>query len=112
MSCKSSNSPESPCPNGLCQLQPIHPQFSRGRIVATHRALIHLEHHGIATDPNLMRHVGGDQGMVAPEDARANCLTVQHGTRILSSYYIPRKRVWLVTELDRSLTTLLLLEEY
>jgi hypothetical protein len=93
-------------------LQPALPLFRLGQIVATRGVLTHLEHHGIATDQYLKRHMCGDWGMVPPEDARANCLAVQHGTRILSTYDIGGRRVWVITEADRSVTTLLFPEEY
>nr|WP_242431757.1 hypothetical protein [Burkholderia ambifaria] len=93
-------------------LQPALPLFRLGKIVATRGVLTHLEHHGIAADQYLKRHMCGDWGMVPPEDARANCLAVQHGTRILSTYDIGGRRVWVITEADRSVTTLLFPEEY
>jgi hypothetical protein len=93
-------------------LQTPPPRFRLGRIVATRGVLTYLEHHGIAADPYLKRHVCGDWGMVPSEDARANCLAIQHGARILSSYDIGGKRVWVITEANRSLTTFLFTEEY
>ncbi|MGF6611858.1 hypothetical protein OKW45_006780 [Paraburkholderia sp. WSM4175] len=99
-------------PSSLGVLLPARPLFRLGQIVATRRVLTHLEHRGIAADPYLRRHVRGDWGMVPPEDARANCLSVEHGARILSSYDIAEKRVWIITEADRSVTALLFPEEY
>lgn len=99
-------------PSGPGSLLPVRPLFRPGQIVATRGVLIHLEHHGIAADSYLKRHVCGDWGMVPPEDARANCLAVEHGARVLSSYDIAGKRVWIITEADRSVTTLLFPEEY
>lgn len=96
----------------LRSLQPARPLFRLGQIVATRAVLTHLEHHGIAADPYLKRHVSGDWGMVPLEDARANCLAIEHGARILSSYDIAGTRVWIITEADRSVTTLLFPEEY
>ncbi|MDN7586624.1 hypothetical protein [Burkholderia seminalis] len=88
------------------------PRFRLGQIVATRGVLKHLEHHGIQADPYLRRHVMGNWGDVPPEDAAANERAVEHGARILSSYEIVGKRVWLITEADRSVTTLLFPEEY
>ena len=99
-------------PPGLRALLPARPLFRLGQIVATGGVLTHLEHHGFAADPYLQRHVCGDWGMVPPEDARANCLSVERGARILSSYDVAGKRVWIITEADRSVTTLLFPEEY
>ncbi|MCA8090084.1 hypothetical protein LGM65_04120 [Burkholderia anthina] len=78
--------------SSLRALHLVQPLFRFGQIVATRGVLTHLEHHGIAADPYLKCHVCGDWGMVPPEDARANCLAVQHGARILSSYDIVGKR--------------------
>lgn len=46
------------------------------------------------------------------EDAEANRYAVVVGARILSSYRIANERVWIITEADRSATTLLFPSEY
>jgi hypothetical protein len=74
--------------------------------------LKHLERHGIQADPYLRRHVRGDWGDVPPEDALANERAVKHGAPILSSYEVAGRQVWLITEADRSATTLLFRSEY
>jgi len=87
--------------------------FSLGSIVATPGALSLLA--DTQTDPLalLSRHVRGDWGEVPPEDAAENKYSVQHGFRIISSYTLgARDRVWVITEHDRSVTTLLLPSEY
>lgn len=88
------------------------PLFRLGQIVATRGVLKHLEHHGIQADPYVRRHVCGDWGSVPPDDALANGRAVKHGARILSSYEIAGQRVWIITEADRSVTTLLFPSEY
>lgn len=93
-------------------LQTPLPLFRLGQIVATRGVLKHLEHHGIQADPYLRRHVRGDWGNVPPEDALANERAVEHGARILSSYEAAGQRVWVITEADRSVTTLLFPSEY
>jgi hypothetical protein len=61
----------------------------------------------------LDKHLSGDWGSVCKEDAATNDDAVQHGDRILSSYQIgERVRIWLITEWDRSVTTILLPSEY
>ena len=86
--------------------------FSPGQIVATPGALALLAKTG--TDPLtlLSRHARGDWGDVDAKDAAENMYGVRHGFRILSSYTLPAGRVWIITEADRSLTTLLLPSEY
>jgi len=97
----------------MCRsLQTLLPLFRLGQIVATRGVLKHLERHGIQADPYLRRHVRGDWGDVPPEDALANDRATKEGSRILSSYQIAGRKVWLITEADRSVTTLLFPSEY
>jgi hypothetical protein len=61
----------------------------------------------------LGRHVTGDWGNVCSEDAEANDAAVGERARLLSSYTSDEGvRFWIITEADRSLTTVLLPEEY
>jgi hypothetical protein len=49
---------------------------------------------------------------VPPEDARENEVSVRYGFRVLSSYRVAGERLWIITEANRSATTLLLPSEY
>ena len=61
----------------------------------------------------LQRHVTGDWGDVDAEDQETNERAVQHGGQIVSSYVLSTQvKVWVISEADRSVTTLLLPEEY
>jgi len=61
----------------------------------------------------LERHLAGDWGDPSPEDIRENELSLQHGWRLLSAYTLSTGvRVWVITEADRSVTTILLPDEY
>lgn len=60
----------------------------------------------------LMRHSQGDWGEVPPEDAQENEFSVEKGFRILSSYTVNGSKVWVITEADRSSTTVLYSSEY
>ena len=62
----------------------------------------------------MQRHVTGDWGELSEEDRRENELSVKEGFRILSAYKLPRTgvKLWIITEADRSATTLLLPDEY
>ena len=88
------------------------PLFSLGRVVATPGALVLLAQ----TDTDLVRllgrHLSGDWGDVPPEDAKENELSVKEGFRILSSYPIGEERLWVITEADRSVTTIIRPDEY
>lgn len=87
--------------------------FPLGKIVATPGALHALEHAKQIPARYLLRHVTGDWGDVPSEDKKENDFSVKNGFRILSSYNLPtHRRIWVITEADRSVTTLLLPEEY
>ena len=59
------------------------------------------------------RHASGDWGDLSGEDKQENDFSIKHGFRILSSYKLDTGvAIWIVTEADRSATTLLLPEEY
>jgi hypothetical protein len=61
----------------------------------------------------LARHVTGDWGDLDDEDKKENELSVKEGFRILSAYHLETgAKVWVITEWDRSVTTLLLPDEY
>ena len=60
----------------------------------------------------LGRHASGDWGDLCEHDRRENERSLKHGWRLLSSYPVGESRVWVITEADRSVTTLLLPEEY
>ena len=60
----------------------------------------------------LLRHHTGDWGDLDPEDVEANRAALHYGSRLLSSYDIGHQKLWIITEADRSTTTVLLPEEY
>jgi hypothetical protein len=61
----------------------------------------------------LQRHASGDWGDVCEEDRVANNDALQYGDRLLSSYAISENiKIWVITEYDRSVTTILLPSEY
>jgi len=60
----------------------------------------------------VARHVTGDFGDVCAEDGERNREAIKHGDRIFSSYLVGEQKVWVITEADRSLTTLLLPSDY
>jgi len=88
--------------------------FALGQIVSTPGALDALARANQEPHDFLIRHVTGDWGSELPEDDKAeNEYSLQHGFRILSSYKTAAgEKLWLITESDRSLTTLLQPEEY
>jgi hypothetical protein len=60
----------------------------------------------------LARHATGDWGALCAFDRRQNEIALREGYRVLSSYPVGEERVWVITEADRSVTTILLPEEY
>jgi len=88
------------------------PLFSLGAVVATPGALDLLDRAGINATPFLARHQYGDFGVLDTDDIRENQLSIERGSRILSAYEINDERIWIITEADRSVTTMLLPREY
>lgn len=61
----------------------------------------------------ILRHVSGDWGDLSPDDKEANDEALHSGGRLLSAYQINAlKRVYIITEADRSATTVMLSSEY
>ena len=86
-------------------------KFKLGQVVMTRGALEELSQEDISNA--LTRHVGGDWGEVCKEDQRENELALKEGFRIFSVYRTAQGiKFWVITEADRSVTTLLLPEEY
>jgi hypothetical protein len=92
----------------------LTPLFSLGRTLATSGALDLLDRTGTDGAVLLNRHQCGDWGIVCPADARSNDRAVSEGARILSAYELGagKEKIWVITEADRSLSTLLLPSEY
>jgi hypothetical protein len=87
--------------------------FPLGRLVSTPGALEAIERAGDAPLPYLARHAKGDWGDLTQEDKAENELALEEGLRILSAYRLADgTRIWVITEADRSATTILLPEEY
>jgi hypothetical protein len=92
---------------------PTIPLFPPGRIVATAGALALLEQANKSPLEFLSRHLRGDWGDLCQEDKTENELSLKHGFRIMSSYEVSdTEKLWIITEADRSVTTLLLPSEY
>ncbi|WP_423391475.1 hypothetical protein [Burkholderia sp. LMG 21824] len=89
------------------------PRFAPGRIFATPAAVDVLNDARIPVVDLLIRHVLGDWGSLSESDREQNELSVEAGSRLLSSYVLPNgQTVWVITEADRSSTTFLLPGDY
>lgn len=94
-------------------IQLNRPLFPLGIIVATPGALRALTEAQQTVDPFLRKHIRGDWGEVCEEDKASNDTALRHGDRLLSAYRLrDGVKIWIITEADRSSTTLLLPEEY
>lgn len=82
-----------------------------GRLVATPAALAALTQHDLLTA--LGRHVRGDWGDCCAEDAAENDFALDKPLRLFSVYHSAAgEKFWIITEADRSATTVLLPEDY
>lgn len=87
--------------------------FASGSIEATKDAGEALIEAGVAGFMLVERHLHGDWGDISPEGREENERAIQSRGRIISSYKLGAGlRVWVLTEADRSKTTILLPEEY
>ena len=92
---------------------PTIPLFPPGQIVATPGALRLLDETNKSPLEFLSRHLPGEWGDLCQEDKMENELSLKQGFRLMSSYPInDREKLWIITEADRSATTLLPPEEY
>ena len=87
----------------------MEPRFPLGKTVATPGALAL----GIDLASYMHRHHFGDWGDLCDEDKQANEEALEQGFRILSCYRVGGgRRIYIITEADRSSTCILLPEEY
>jgi hypothetical protein len=87
--------------------------FPLGTIVATQGALDLLEEVSLRPEALIQRHVNRDWGDLSAEDIAENELSLREGFRLLSAYRLRGdEKIWVITEADRSATTLLLPSEY
>jgi hypothetical protein len=87
------------------------PVVNLGEIVATANAVAEIPEHEVRKA--LVRHACGDWGEVCAEDRKENDLSLREGFRLLSVYRTSTgTKFWIITEWDRSLTTVLLPDDY
>ncbi len=95
----------------MTQESSFKPLFSLGEVVATTNATNCLSMEEIQAA--LRRHVQGDWGLIPPEDRDENELSLKEGFRLLSAYDSgDGTRFWIITEADRSVTTVLMPDDY
>jgi hypothetical protein len=88
-------------------------KFPFGEVVATQGAAAALQQTGEHPFTYLQRHAHGDWGELDTEDVAENEFSLVNGLRLLSAYTLKDgTRIWIITEADRSATTILLPSEY
>jgi len=89
--------------------------FKLGQVLMTSsvEALLKDEQSHVDLSKILYRHQSGDDGDICAEDKQANQFAIKQGNlRIMSVYKLTTVTLWVITEHDRSYTTVLLPEEY
>jgi hypothetical protein len=91
----------------------IGARFALGETFITPGAQEALEISGETAITFLRRHISCDWGEISDEDARENEASLRDGFRLLSAYRTNKgQKIWIITEADRSATTILLPSEY
>jgi hypothetical protein len=92
--------------------------FGLGKLFVTRGISELMDEKGLDISPFSARHQTGDWGEVCAEDAAENQLSLEKGFRILSAYSFTSDidgetyKLWIITEADRSVTTVLQPSEY
>ena len=88
-------------------------RFRTGQVVMTAGVNDLVQRGELNPVPYLQRHLNGDWGDLCDEDRASNDAALQAGDRLFSSYQVTTTlKLWIITEWDRSVTTLLLPDEY
>lgn len=91
----------------------LRTKFNFGQVVATATLARYCEEKGYSLLPYLIRHGNCDWGNVCAEDKEANETALKEDLRILSSYKLPDgNAIWIITEANRSATTILFPSDY
>ena len=89
----------------------INPRFNPGRLMITRNAKDVLP--SVEIDAAINRHLGGDWGDVCQSDWQLNEDALKKGDRLMSVYHTQDgEKFWIITESDRSATTVLLPSDY
>lgn len=94
-------------------------RFKLGNVIATRGVMDALLSDGSSIDrvrgiltEAVARHVQGDWGNICEYDKQVNDEALVYGDRILSAYEVEGLTIWIITEADRSATTILFPDEY
>jgi len=87
-------------------------RFASGRWCCTRGVITFAVGHGVSLTELVERHLRGDWGDLSAADKRENEASIRLGLRILSAYVVRGTKLYVITEADRSTTTVLLADEY
>jgi hypothetical protein len=93
----------------------LMPKFSLGKTVLTRGINEMIREDQPSADflgICLMRHERGDWGEICEEDYEENERALKSGYRLMSVYPYKGEKIWIITEWDRSVTTILKPSEY
>lgn len=97
-------------------MQSVGEKFKTGQIVCTrgvNNLMCENEHFRMFVHECLVRHMLGDWGNVCEDDKQANERALVEDSRLLSAYKVEGlPKIWIITEADRSITTILFPNEY
>ena len=100
-------------PNHTTNKQSTITRFALGQTFITPGAEEALQIAGQTATEFLRRHMSGDWGELSDEDVRENEFSLKEGLRLLSAYQTGKgQKLWIITEANRSATTILLPSEY
>jgi hypothetical protein len=99
--------------NDTTPTQTVVTRFTLGQTFITPGAQEAIQIAGQTEIEFLRRHMSGDWGEISDDDVAENEFSLQEGFRLLSSYQTAKgQQLWIITEADRSATTILLPSEY
>ena len=100
-------------PNHTTNKQSTITRFALGQTFITPGAEEALQIAGQTATEFLRRHMSCDWGDLSDEDVKENEFSLKEGLRLLSAYQTGKgQKLWIITEADRSATTILLPSEY
>ncbi len=88
------------------------PRFPLGNLYATSAVAQWASQEGLSLSQIIERHHNGDWGDLCDEDKQANEDSLVHGGRLFSSYLTKGKKIYVISESNRSMTTILFANEY
>lgn len=86
--------------------------YSLGQIVVTRNCLNYARENGVNLTELIERHANGDDGDLCKADQALNDFAIQTEGRVFSSYTINNVKFYVITEWDRSYTTVMLADDY